>query len=123
MNGKSEILLAHNDGKDDFAGENANSAAPNADISSKSDNKNAHPRSKLSLFWLKDKEKGEFIRLFSIDEGGEVSYPSIYAHSKGNNALENGLYVSYTLDRKAIKMKFFSADTIKKAIEAKRSEK
>ncbi len=123
VNGKSEILLAHNDGKDDFAGENANSAVSNADISSKSANQNAHPRSKLSLFWLKDKEKGEFIRLFSIDEGGEVSYPSIYAHSNGGNALENGLYISYTLDRRAIKMKFFSADAVKMAIEAKRGEK
>ena len=123
VNGKSEILLAHNDGKDDFMGENANLAALSADIPSKNANNNAHPRSKLSLFWLKDKENGEFIRLFSIDEGGEVSYPAIYTHSNGGKVLENGLYISYTLDRKAIKMNFFSADAIKRAIESKRGEK
>lgn len=105
---KSEILLIHNDGGKE------------------------KPRSKLSLFWLKDEQKGEFVKLFTIDEGAEVSYPAVltpHFNERGEsvggkntpkfNALDK-MYISYTLDRTRIKMQILSVKAIQRAIDEKR---
>lgn len=52
-------------------------------------------RSRLSLYSLN--AKGEFIRLLTLDKGSEVSYPSVLM-------LKNELYISYTFERKFIKV-------------------
>lgn len=83
---RAEILLIHNDGQKGKA------------------------RSTLSLFWLKDKAKGEFVKLFTLDEAQEVSYPAVLSSS-------NSLYISYTLDRKAIKVQRLSTFDLLQAIE------
>lgn len=108
---KSEVLLIHNDGGKE------------------------NPRSKLSLFWLKNEQKGEFVKLFTIDEGAEVSYPALLmphynelgervkgANAPNFNALDK-MYISYTLDRKHIKMQALSVKAIQRAIDEKRGEK
>ena len=106
---KSEILLIHNDGD------------------------KGNRRSKLSLFWLKDKEKGEFVKLFTLDEGAEVSYPALLAQSSYDDTLNKSaeashtpkdrLYLSYTLNRQQIKMQILSVTAIQRAIDEKRNEK
>ena len=100
---RSEVVLIHNDGSKE------------------------NPRSKLSLFWLKDEEKGEFVKLFTLDEGLEVSYPALLAQDKSlkstTNKPNDKLYLSYTLDRKHIKMQILSVKAIEKAIDEKRVER
>ena len=96
---KSEVLLVHNDG----AKEN--------------------PRSKLSLFWLKDETKGEFVKLFTLDEGAEVSYPAFLSLSNSEKMPNDRIFISYTLDRKVIKTQILSVKAIQEAIDAKRDEK
>ena len=100
---RSEVVLIHNDGSKE------------------------NPRSKLSLFWLKDEEKGEFVKLFTLDEGLEVSYPALLAQDKSlkntTNKPNDKLYLSYTLDRKHIKMQILSVKAIEKAIDEKRAER
>ena len=100
---RSEVVLIHNDGSKE------------------------NPRSKLSLFWLKDEEKGEFVKLFTLDEGLEVSYPALLAQDKSlkntTKKPNDKLYISYTLDRKHIKMQILSVKAIEKAIDEKRAER
>ena len=96
---KSEVLLVHNDGGKE------------------------NPRSKLSLFWLKDETKGEFVKLFTLDEGAEVSYPAILSLSKSQEIPNDRIFISYTLDRKVIKTQILSVKAIQEAIDAKRDEK
>lgn len=52
------------------------------------------PRSRLSLYELKN---GEFSRLLTLDRGEELSYPSVLVD-------KNTLFLSYTNDRKFIKL-------------------
>ena len=82
-----------------------------------------NPRSKLSLFWLKDETKGEFVKLFTLDEGAEVSYPAILSLSKSEKMLNDRIFISYTLDRKVVKTQILSVKAIQEAIDAKRDEK
>ena len=106
---KSEVVLIHNDGGKE------------------------NPRSKLSLFWLKDKEKGEFVKLLTLDEGAEVSYPALLPQSYDESVLHKStqtapkasdkLYISYTLNRQQIKMQILSVKAIQKAIDEKRVER
>ncbi|NDJ26560.1 neuraminidase [Campylobacter sp. MIT 12-8780] len=72
QNAKTQVLLLHNDGE-------------------------KSTRSRLSLYHLKDASKGEFVRLLSLDEGEELSYPA--AMIKDEN-----LYISYTFNRQKIKI-------------------
>ncbi len=99
---RSEVLLVHNDGRSMGA---------------------SHPRSKLSLFWLKDETKGEFVKLFTLDEGAEVSYPAILSLSNSEKMPNDRIFISYTLDRKVIKTQILSVKAIQEAIDAKRDEK
>ena len=96
---RSEVLLVHNDGGKE------------------------NPRSKLSLFWLKDETKGEFVKLFTLDEGAEVSYPTILSLSNSEKMPNDRIFISYTLDRKVIKTQILSVKAIQEAIDAKRDEK
>lgn len=56
-------------------------------------------RQALSLYWLRDRVKGEFVYLDTIDiakKGGEVSYPSAVVYN-------DKLHIAYTYNRKTIK--------------------
>ncbi|WP_185900259.1 sialidase family protein [Campylobacter sp. MIT 97-5078] len=89
-NGKTQILLLHNDGE-----------------------KNV--RSRLSLYYLKDTSKGEFVRLLSLDEGEEISYPA--AIIKDEN-----LYISYTFNRQKIKIQKLDLSYLQNLLEFKGKE-
>ncbi|TKX29251.1 neuraminidase [Campylobacter sp. MIT 12-5580] len=72
QNAKTQVLLLHNDGE-------------------------KSTRSRLSLYHLKDASKGEFVRLLSLDEGEELSYPAVMIK-------DENLYISYTFNRQKIKI-------------------
>lgn len=88
---QNELLLVHNDGEKGAV------------------------RSKLSLFWLKNKENGEFVKLFTLDNAEEVSYPAVLLDL-------NALNISYTFDRKMIKMQRVSVLSIQNAIDKAREK-
>ncbi|MDE6885654.1 MAG: exo-alpha-sialidase [Helicobacteraceae bacterium] len=86
---RNNILLIHNDGKT-------------------ATNDNA--RSSISLYYLKNKETNEFIHLINLDKDKEeVSYPSAIID-------ESYLHITYTNDRKNIKYKAISLESINKLI-------
>ena len=85
----NEIFLLHNDGMNN---------QKVAEIKSNSDEIHIHPRTSLSLFWLKDIENGifEYINTIDISKNGEISYPAAIVDTKY-------MHITYTLDRKNIK--------------------
>lgn len=86
---RNNILLIHNDGKT-------------------ATNDNA--RSSISLYYLKNKETNEFIHLINLDKDKEeASYPSAIID-------ESYLHITYTNDRKNIKYKAISLESINKLI-------
>lgn len=98
LNINGEVILVHNDGLD-------NPLLLLYDLFH--EKVRIHPRASLSLFWLRDKSKGEFVRLMTLDalKDGEVSYPAAVSD-------DTNLYISYTYDRKQIKSIIVSLDSI-----------
>ncbi|RDU54346.1 hypothetical protein CQA49_04935 [Helicobacter sp. MIT 00-7814] len=95
---KSEVLLIHNDGLN-------NPLLSMYDLFY--EKVRIHPRASISLFYLRDAEKGIFERLMTIDalKSGEVSYPSASLDSQN-------LYITYTYDRAQIKYSVIPLDSI-----------
>lgn len=87
QNGKTQVLLFHNDGE-------------------------KSTRSRLSLYHLKDASKGEFVRLLSLDEGEELSYPAVMIK-------DESLYISYTFNRQRIKIQRLDLSYLQKLLEFK----
>lgn len=80
----NEVILITNDGKHNPLWYN---------------NKYKGDRQSLSIYWLQDRVKGQFVYLDTIDtaiKGGEVSYPSAIVYN-------DKLHVAYTYNRKTIK--------------------
>ncbi|MGI0439308.1 exo-alpha-sialidase [Helicobacter himalayensis] len=95
---KNEVLLIHNDGL-------SNPLLSMYDLFY--EKVKIHPRASISLFYLRDAEKGIFERLMTIDalKDGEVSYPSASLDSQN-------LYITYTYDRTQIKYSVIPLDSI-----------
>lgn len=95
----NEVILITNDGKHNPLWHN---------------NKDKGDRQSLSIYWLKDKIKGQFVYLDTIDtakKGGEVSYPSAVVYN-------DLLHVAYTYNRKTIKHVAINLQTIFDKIKA-----
>ena len=95
---KSEVLLIHNDGLN-------NPLLSMYDLFY--EKVRIHPRASISLFYLRDAQKGIFERLITIDalKDGEVSYPAASLDSQN-------LYITYTYDRAQIKYSTIPLDSI-----------
>lgn len=99
-----EVLLITNDGKHNPMWQN--------DI--KQNDTNKGDRQSLSLYFLKDKIKGQFVYIDTIDTAkrtGEVSYPAAILSN-------NLLHVTYTYNRKTIKHVALNIEAILQKIES-----
>ncbi len=103
----NEVILIHNDGK--------------YNPIFKEKNIRAGDRQAISIYWLKDKQRGIFEYLTTIDikendnkkQSTEVSYPSV---AIDNN---NNLHIAYTYERKTIKHVVIKISSILSLIKTK----